>query len=165
MGQTFLSAVPESPAPSEPELKITHRRLPHWELEGSTYFITFRLLRGQLNPPERASVLNHVKSGHGTWYSLYAIVAMPDHVHVLLKPNDGIALNRITKGIKGVTARMLNQAWNTHGKLWQEESFDRIVRDQREFDEKLEYMFDNPVRAGLVDDPSDYDGWFHQPGD
>jgi putative transposase len=165
VGQTFLSAGGEVDGAHQPQVEITRRRLPHWQLAGSSYFVTFRLARGSLAPTERAVVLNHVKSGHGKWYSLFAIVVMPDHVHVLLKPNDGITLSRITKGVKGVTARLINQARHSRGSIWQDESWDRIIRNQEEFDEKLQYMLENPVKAGLVEDPWGYDGWFHQPCD
>ena len=33
--------------------------------------------------------------------------------------------------------------------------------DQAEFDEKLQYMLNNPVKRGLVDDPWAYDGWYY----
>ena len=64
------------------------------------------------------------------------------------------------KGIKGVSARKLNQMRGTRGRIWQDEYFDRIVRDNGELLEKLRYMFHNPVERGLVDDPSQYDGWY-----
>ena len=45
--------------------------------------------------------------------------------------------------------------------LWQDESWDRIVRDQAELEEKLNYMVENPVKKELVADGWDYDGWFY----
>lgn len=147
----------------EPVLTFTRRRLPHWILPGSTYFVTFRLATGSLAAEERQLVLEHVKTGHGRFYNLAAVVVMPDHVHVLLKPLEGFARWRIVKGIKGVTARLLNQRRSTSGRIWQAESWDRIVRDAAEFEEKLEYMHDNPVKAGLVIEGSAYDGWYFNP--
>jgi hypothetical protein len=47
--------------------------------------------------------------------------------------------------------------------LWQDESWDRIIRDAAEFDEKLQYMFDNPIKAGLVTDEAPYDTWYYNP--
>ena len=88
---------------------------------------------------------------------------MPDHVHLILKPHEGFDPSRIMKGIKGVSARLLNQHRNTKGHLWQEESWDRIIRDANEFDEKLQYMCQNPVKAGLVADGDAYDGWYFNP--
>ncbi len=64
------------------------------------------------------------------------------------------------KGIKGTTARELNRRRGTKGKIWQEESFDRIVRSLAELQEKLAYMYRNPVKLGLTDAPDSYPGWY-----
>ena len=141
-------------------LVITHRRLPHWKLPGSVYFVTFRLLRGQLDATERAIVLEHLKSGDPTFYRLFCAVIMPDHVHLLIQPNAGRDLSEVMKGIKGVTSRKLNLHRGTTGINWQDESFDRIIRDANEFDEKLQYMFNNPAEAGLVGAGEEYDDWY-----
>jgi len=142
-------------------LAMAQRRLPHWTMDGSTYFITFRVLRGELTGLERKIVLDHVKSGADRFYTLIAATVMPDHVHVLLTPRAGWELSRIMKGMKGVSAHLLNQHRREAGRVWQDESWDRIVRDQKELDEKLEYMLDNPVKKELVSDPWQYDGWYY----
>ncbi len=140
----------------EDRLKITRRNLPHWQLTGRTYFITFRVTTGQLSSDERKIVLDHIRSGHQRFYDLIAAVVILDHTHVLLKPNDGMDLGRIMKGIKGVSARLINQLRNATGQVWLDESFDRIIRDQAEHDEKLAYMIHNPAKAELVPDGWDY---------
>jgi REP element-mobilizing transposase RayT len=88
---------------------------------------------------------------------------MPDHVHLLLCPQGTYDLSRIMKGIKGVSARKINELRQTTGTIWQDESWDRIVRDAEEFAEKLQYMADNPVKAGLVPTIERYDGWLCNP--
>jgi hypothetical protein len=139
------------------------RHLPHWTSDGAIYFVTYRLIHGTLNPPERAIVLSHLVSGHPKFYHLFAAVVMPDHAHQLLRPSPGYDLSRITKGIKGVSSYLLNQHWNRSGAVWQNESFDRIIRDQNEFDVKLDYMLNNPVKWNLVSDGWNYDGWYCNP--
>jgi putative transposase len=147
----------------EPRLTKSRRHLPHWTLSGSVYYVTFQLAARELNAEERRIVLEHVKSGHGRFYNLAAATVMPDHVHLLFKPNGEFTLPRIMKGVKGVSARLLNEHRRTTGQVWQEESWDRIIRDVAEFDEKLQYMYNNPVKAGLVSDPDAYDGWLYNP--
>jgi REP element-mobilizing transposase RayT len=147
----------------ESELKIKRRRLPHWTLEGSTYFVTFRLRSKNLSALERKVVLDHIRSGHGKFYDLAATVVMPDHVHLILKPWNGFDLSRILKGIKGVSARLLNAMRGTSGTLWQKESMDRILRDDKEFEVKLQYMIDNPLKSQIIKNDEDYDGWFFNP--
>jgi REP element-mobilizing transposase RayT len=148
---------------SEAGLHITRRNLPHWHMEGSTYYVTFRLASGSLSVAERALVRTHLQDGHGKFYQLAAAVIMPDHVHLLVRPVDVYTLSRVLKGIKGVSARLLNRQRGTHGQIWQDESWDRIVRDATEFEEKLLYMANNPFAAGLVAVDQPYDGWLINP--
>ncbi len=136
----------------KPGFLSTRRHLPHWTLPGSTYYVTFHLEIGELTPDECRIVLDHVKAGHGRFYDLAAVSVMPDHVHVIFRPQDDFTPSRIMKGIKRASARLLNLQRNTKGRVWQEESWDQILRDAAEFDEKLQYMYDNPVKAGLVAD-------------
>lgn len=136
------------------------RRLPHWTLPGAAYFVTFRLRGGYLREDEIGIVKQHVVSGNGHYYHLYAVQVMPDHVHLLLRPQEKFPLSRILKGIKGVTARKLNVGRRDRGSLWQDESFDRMIRYEREFRETLDYMFKNPISRGLTKDPMNYAGWF-----
>jgi putative transposase len=145
-----------------PKFENHRRRLPHWRLSGSVYFVTFRLLTGKMTEQEIVVVRDHICSGHPRFYALLATVVMPDHVHSVLKPAPGINLSRIMKGIKGVSAKQVNDARGTTGSLWQDESWDRIMRDEAELQEKLAYMLNNPVKAGLVRDGWEYVGWHLQ---
>jgi hypothetical protein len=60
------------------------------------------------------------------------------------------------KGIKGASARQINERRRTSGTVWQNESFDRIMRNQSELDEKVQYIVNNPVKRELVNDPREY---------
>lgn len=164
VGQAFLpvieSASPGHSCPGE-QIRIgvvnkTRRHLPHWTMAGATYFITFRIKSGEFTMPERLTILKHIQSGDGLYYRLAAAVIMPDHVHALIEPLEGFDLSRVTKGIKGVSAKLVNEMRQSSGTLWQEESFDRIIRDAAEFEEKLKYVVDNPFKRELVADPWDY---------
>jgi len=141
---------------AEPILKITRRRLPHWTLDGSVYFITFRVLEGEMKPSERTVALQHLKDGDGRFYTLFAAVVMPDHAHLLLRPQSGYSLPRIMKGTKGVSGYKINRLRKRRGMFWQDESFDRIVRDADEFEQKLNYIAQNPFRAGLCEEDEEY---------
>ncbi len=82
-------------------------------------------------------------------YKLHAFAVMPNHVHVLVSPN--IALPRITKALKGFTAKRANEMLaRTGSPFWQEESYDHLVRDRAEWERIKFYIEQNPVRAGLV---------------
>ena len=140
----------------ESKLNKSRRRLPHWELNDATYFVTFRLLKGVLSNHECQIVLDHLLEGDRVFYHAVTAVVMPDHCHLLIRPKPEYGLSRVMKGIKGVSARLINQSRGRRGSIWQDESLDRIMRDEDEAIEKAQYILENPVRAGLVDNPLDY---------
>jgi REP element-mobilizing transposase RayT len=74
---------------------------------------------------------------------------MPNHVHVALLPK--VSVPRITKSIKGFTARQANALLGRTGeRFWQDEVFDRWVRNEGELQKIIAYIERNPVRAGLA---------------
>jgi putative transposase len=93
---------------------------------------------------------------------------MPDHVHVILTPLTSdtrhavISLVEIMKAIKGASAHSINHHAGNHGTIWQEESFDRVVRSSESLDAKVAYILQNPVRKGLADSWRQYK-WIWQP--
>ena len=88
-------------------------------------------------------------------YRLHAFVVMPNHVHLLATP--GVALPKLTKSLKGITGKRANAILAMTGSaFWQEESYDHLVRHEREFEKIRNYIEENPVRAGLVREPSEY---------
>mgnify|MGYP001552127165 CR=1 FL=1 len=138
------------------------RKLPHYQPAGRRLFITFRKNSRDPFPPEaRDLVLRHCLFDHERRYQLHAAVIMPDHVHLLLTPlrdEKGwpYGLPAILKALKGTSARSVNKLSGSWGPVWQEESFDHVVRTQESFEEKVEYIRQNPVRRGLVQRPEDY---------
>ncbi len=143
-----------------PAVQYYKRRLPHWELGGSTYFLTFRVNKRQENPfanHELASIFEEILwFGFGKRYTLEAYVIMPDHVHLLLSPIDEWSLGRILQGLKGFSARQINSRLGRKGKFWQDETFDHLVRNDSDWFDKFSYIHNNPVTAGLVNNPQDY---------
>ncbi len=88
-------------------------------------------------------------------YQLHAYVVMANHVHVLLSPR--VPLERITRVLKGFTARQANKILGRTGqRFWQEESYDHWVRNEEEFSRIAAYVVYNPVSAGLVERPEDW---------
>jgi REP element-mobilizing transposase RayT len=86
---------------------------------------------------------------------LHAFVVMPNHVHLLATP--AVALPRLTKSLKGITGKRANAMLAMTGSsFWQEESYDHLVRHEREFEKIRNYIEENPVRAGLVREASEY---------
>jgi REP element-mobilizing transposase RayT len=92
---------------------------------------------------------------------LLALVVMPDHVHGLLTPlrdREGwpFPLVDILQCAKSATAHHINRLLHRAGPVWEEESFDHILRSDESLEEKYEYIRENPVKAGLVEQAEDY---------
>jgi REP element-mobilizing transposase RayT len=138
------------------------RRLPHYQKDDGTLFVTFCIgCYGPLPESVQDIVLRHCLHDHGTRARVHAAVVMPDHVHLLLTPlrdEDGnlYSLVEILQGIKGASAHSVNRALRRSGPVWQEESFDHVLRSEESFEEKVEYIRQNPVRRGLAAQPEDY---------
>ncbi len=96
-------------------------------------------------------VAHKLRHFDGAQYELGAYVIMPNHVHVLVRSfSDALyPLEAIEQGWKAHSSREINLARGTQGHLWQSESFDRIVRDEEHLWKCLQYIGDNPQRAGL----------------
>jgi putative transposase len=91
----------------------------------------------------------------GGFCELHAGVVMPNHVHVLWTPRGAVA--DLIRQVKGPTARLANRFLGRVGKpFWQEEYFDRVVRNTDEFGRIRRYIEWNPVRAALVARPEDF---------
>ena len=85
----------------------------------------------------------------GKDYELFAWVVMPNHVHVLFRPETGHDLPEILGAWKSVSTRLINKARDRRGSLWQCESYDHLIRDEAEFTHAVEYILDNARHAGL----------------
>jgi REP element-mobilizing transposase RayT len=137
-------------------LRITRRDLPHIQRPGSTYFVTFCTAQVVLPPAARQIVLGALHHWNHERYDLRACVIMPDHVHAILTPlkrpdqQGWYDLGRLLHGVKSWSANAVNRRLERRGPLWQPESFDRVVRSEREMLEKWSYVRANPWRAGLV---------------
>ena len=137
------------------------RRLPHIQPDHKIFFVTFSTYqRWTLPATARNIVLRTCVEGHGKKFDLQALVVMPDHAHLALTPlvrTEGpVPLAEILQTIKGASAHRINELLHRRGKVWQEESFDRALRREEQCEAKLWYMLENPVRAGLVENPMDY---------
>jgi putative DNA methylase len=92
----------------------------------------------------------------GYKYSLHAWVIMPNHVHALITPMPDMSLARIMHSWKTWTARKANVLLNRKGTFWQEEYFDRYIRNEQHFDATIAYIEHNPVKSGLCQRPEDW---------
>ena len=80
---------------------------------------------------------------------------MPDHLHFFCAPGgsgDPASLSRFVGRFKQWSAKEILHVTKLSAPLWQREFFDHVLR----YDVKQQYVMENPVRAGLVQRPEDW---------
>ena len=100
---------------------------------------------------ENSLLFHHTKK-----YSLTAWVIMPNHIHFLATPLENIELSAIAHAIKSYTAHEANKLLGRSGQFWQHEPFDRYIRNRKHFVNVIQYIENNPVKAGLCAKPQDW---------
>src|SRR5438067_4701783 len=140
-------------------MKITRkykyrRNLPHLEKNDRAHFVTFVTDdRWVLPEPAREIVLQSCLHDHGKKLLVHVVIIMPDHVHMIFEPlrdAEGyvFTLTEILNPIKGASAHAINKLLGRSGRVWQDESFDHVLRSNEQLAAKIEYVRANPVRRG-----------------
>jgi len=98
---------------------------------------------------------------------LMGFVVMPDHVHVALVLGNGRSrpegrshiptLARVMNSFKGFTGKKIKELLRCEGEIWQDGYYDHLVRDEKDFRSRLDYMHANPTRKGLVQFEVEYE--------
>ena len=95
-----------------------------------------------------------------------AFSIMPNHVHWVLElfqddeNNKQVYLQDILQSVKRYTAKEINLREGRTGNLWQKESFDTTIRDEKHLYYAVKYTLNNPVNAGLVKNRDEWPGNF-----
>ncbi|MFN8402021.1 MAG: transposase [Anaerolineales bacterium] len=93
----------------------------------------------------------------GKVYDLETFSIMPNHGHLVCAPlkdptGTYYSLAKIMHSLKRYTAYEANQMLRRSGAFWQHENYDHVVRDAAELERIINYVINNPVKAGLVTD-------------
>ena len=108
------------------------------------------------NPAVAEVVQSALQFFNNQRYMLHAWVIMPTHVHVLFTPGEGWTLTKIIHSWKSFSAREANKILRRTGEFWQQEYFDRAIRNEKGFHAAIEYIENNPVKAGLCESPENW---------
>jgi len=93
---------------------------------------------------------------HEKKYRLIAWVIMLNHIHFLAVPFENVELSKISHSIKSYIAHEANKLLNRSGQFWQHEPFDRYIRNKKHFVNVIEYIENNPVKAGFCEKAEDW---------
>lgn len=89
---------------------------------------------------------------HDEQYEVGCFVIMANHCHLTIRPFDDYLLENLLGCIKNTVARFVNRREGRSGPLWQEESCDRIIRDEEHLYHTVQYIGNNPRMAHLDQD-------------
>ena len=113
-----------------------------------------------LNDPLIASIVaDAILYRNGKRFNLISYSIMPNHVHLLVTVTDAhepsekmryTHLTSVLQSLKSYTAIESNRKLGRRGQFWQRESYDRVIRDQKELERTILYIVYNPVAAGFV---------------
>jgi REP element-mobilizing transposase RayT len=130
--------------------RFFRRDLAHWPVEGTstTYFVTWRLARGQrdLVSSDRSLVASVLKHWDGARCNLSAWVVMNDHVHVVVTPTAHVRLEKLIHSWKSYSAGQMVRAYGRSGPVWQRGVSDQAIRDEMEWMRTVMYVSGNPWR-------------------
>jgi len=130
---------------------VTKKRLSSRRIEA---YLDSGAGEGWFKRPElAATVADSWKFWDGKRYPWEAWCVMPNHGHVRFWRFDGERLASILGSWKKFTSRRINAMMNRRGMLWQDESYDHRIRNEQEFARAVQYILDNPRKAGLADWP------------
>ncbi|HZW93381.1 MAG TPA: transposase [Candidatus Eremiobacteraceae bacterium] len=146
------------------------RQLPHLQCDDRQHFVTFCTDRRWVLPERaRSIVLQCCLHDNGMKFDLRVAVVMPDHVHMIFTPQvdrqamEIYSLAKIMDAIKGSSAHIVNKTLGRKGRVGQTESFDHVLRSSENLDAKIIYLLENPVRAGLVEEWTEYPWLWKKP--
>lgn len=110
-----------------------------------------------LGQPDCAAIVQaKLLAGHLSDYRLIDWCIMPNHVHVLCRLAGSSSLGDVIRSWKGTSAVEINRLLNRSGHLWMADYFDRYIRDLDHFHDCRAYIRNNPVKAGLCDQPENW---------
>jgi REP element-mobilizing transposase RayT len=118
----------------------------------------------------------------GKVFDLHAFCIMSNHVHTVFEPISKSERSRrprsgsprsategrsdlpsIMQSLKSRTARQANLILGREGTFWQDESYDRVIRDNDEYIRIVNYVLENPVKAGLISKREDWLWTYYKP--
>jgi putative transposase len=164
--QTALHRLPESQHEHQNSLDM-QAYFEKWE----SYLDEAAFGRQWLSQPEIADVVKEaLLYRDGNVYDLHSFSIMFNHVHVVFEPlrrlewHSDLPLYKIMQSLKRHTARQANLILGRKGAFWEDESYDRVIRDNNEYIRTVNYVLENPVKAGLVSRWEEWKWTYCKPG-
>ncbi|MCW5942176.1 MAG: hypothetical protein KIS66_08080 [Fimbriimonadaceae bacterium] len=140
---------------------IWRGRLPHWRADDVRYYVTFRHRR-PLEPAERLVLFKRLLAAEGRKWDLKVLCVLPEATELMFTVREGrqgrpVELSAIVETAKRKAGQKIVDNTGERFPPFFSESYDRIVRDDAEFEERWLAIVESPVAAELCEDPEDCD--------
>lgn len=129
-------------------------------IEGSFYHVTsrtndkIRVFENKLGRKIMLMVLQDAKNKFRFRLSNFCV--MPTHIHLLIEPGEEVCLSVIMQWIKTNSAKRWNRIHGSIDHVWGHRYFARAVKSRQEYEFIMNYIDQNPVKAGLASAPADW---------
>jgi REP element-mobilizing transposase RayT len=134
-------------------------RKPRIEFPGALYHVIARgnqRRRTFFNPEDYENYLSRLWSYHEKFhFTLYAHCLMPNHIHLLIESAE-VPLSKIMQAIQFSYTQSFNRRHKKVGHLFQGRYKAVLCQKDEYLLELVRYIHLNPVRAGIVKDPKNY---------
>jgi hypothetical protein len=139
---------------------IWRGRLPHWRADDVQYYVTFRHRR-ELTTPEMLHLFRALLRPEGRKWDLVILCVLPESTELIFSVREGrdgrpVELADVVEKAKnGAGKAIIKQSGERFPPFYQE-SFDRILRDEAELEDRWNAIFSSPESLNPPVDPDDY---------
>jgi hypothetical protein len=135
-------------------------KLPHWRADDVTYYVTFRHSRA-LSEQERGMLFRALTLPEGSKWDLQILCVLPERTELIFSVREAptgqaYELSQIVEKAKTKVGKAILKKTGERFPPFYNESYDRIVRDEAELEQRLKHILQSPVNEGLAEDPGDY---------
>jgi putative transposase len=134
-------------------------RLPHWRADNVIYYVTFRHRR-QLEPHEASRVVYHILKHDSKSLDVIIACVLPETTELLFRVNSEKEFSDFIEKAKTKAGKEIIKKSGERFPPFFEESYDRIIRDDTEFEEFWTKILESPVAHELVEEPGDYEALY-----
>ena len=97
-----------------------------------------------------------IEAAHKYGLAIHAYVWMTNHIHLLATPEKDDSISKVFQSIGRRYVQYFNHTYRRSGTLWEGRYRATVVDSERYLLSLMRYIEMNPVRAGMVAQPSDY---------
>ncbi|HSI73365.1 MAG TPA: hypothetical protein VK934_09310 [Fimbriimonas sp.] len=139
---------------------IWRGKLPHWRADDVTYYVTFKHSRA-LSEAERGLLLRALTVPDGSKWNLQILCVLPERTELIFTVRETPAgqpyeLSQIVEKAKSRVGKAILKKTGERFPPFYGESYDRIVRDELELEQRVKDILQSPVNENLIEDPAEY---------